>query len=210
MLAFLPRNELNYRRYGITRRVRRLSPSQLHSGVRIRGEAEAVHLFEDLGEEVEKLLEALHVADHSRHLEVELVHSVRKARAVEALVVLELQADLRLLLDQAPDLRVGEQGLDLGLVVALDDEIVVELAGVTHLDVLHAQHLAQAAEDALAVDPEAELVLADEGRPHAGKGHVVMTARYAVDVQGDRPALDVSLDLVSFPEAAVDEVGPDF
>jgi hypothetical protein len=130
-------------------------------------------------------------------------------RAEEALVVPELEPDLRLLLDQAPDLLVREQGPDLVLVVALDDEVLVELGRVPDLDVLHTQHLAHLAESRLAVDPEAELLAADEGGPDPGEGLVDVARRDRVGVQGNRPVLELGLDLVPLPESSLDEVGAD-
>ena len=115
----------------------------------------------------------------------------------------------RLRLDQPADLGVGEEGADLGLVVPLDDEVVVEFRGVADVDVLHAERLAQPGEDARAVDPEAEAVPAHEGGAHPGVGDVVVPGRDRVGVQGQRPVLHVGLDLVPLPEAPVDEIGPD-
>ena len=75
--------------------------------------------------------------------------------------------DLGLSLDHLADLGIGEEITDLRLVVPLDDERFVEL-GVAHLDVLHAQELAQVAEEALPVDRESEALGVDVRGTHAG------------------------------------------
>src|SRR6185295_10579310 len=49
---------------------------QRHSRIFFRGRALAVKLLEDLGEEVEELLQALDVLDDADDLEVQLVHAV--------------------------------------------------------------------------------------------------------------------------------------
>ena len=70
-----------------------------------------MELLQDFGEEVEELLEALHVLDHSHDLEEQLVHSLGKLLAEGALVVFQLQGDLRLLLDEPPDLGASRRAI---------------------------------------------------------------------------------------------------
>ena len=123
-----------------------------------------------------------------------LIHVLRELGTEPALAVLDLQPDLGLSLDHLAELGVGEEHPHPVLVVALDDERLVEL-GVTHLDVLHPQQLAQVAEEALAVDRESEALGVHVRGAHAGVGRAALPGRLGVRVEGDRPRSDADLDL---------------
>src|SRR5208337_188416 len=160
------------------------------------------------GEQVEQSFQPLHILDHPDVLERQLIHVLRELGTEPTLAILHPEPELGLILNHLADLGIGEEITDLRLVVPLDDERLVKL-GVAHLDVLHAQELAQVAEEVLPVDRESEALGIHVGGTHAGVGDSRLSARFGVRVQGHGQGTDMSLDLTSLPEPALDELSPD-
>jgi hypothetical protein len=166
-------------------------------------------LVQDGGEQVKQRFQALDVLDQPDNLEAQLINVFREGGTEPPLAVFYVQPDLGLSLNHLADSGVGEKPHNLGLVIPLDDEGVVEF-GVTHLDVLHAQELAQLAEESLALDREPEALRVHVGGTHPGVCDGRFPARFGICVEGDRPGFHVHLDLASLAETTVDELGPHF
>ena len=118
-------------------------------------------LLQDLGEEVEELTEPVEILDRSRGLEVEFVHSGRKL-AEHALVRLHRHVDSRLGVDKAADPLIVEEPLHAPGFIALDHKVPIK-SWMADLDVLHAERLAQIAEERCPVDLEPEALRVEIG-----------------------------------------------
>src|SRR5664280_1291959 len=176
--------------------------SQSELWVVLVGRADMAEGVEDLGEEVEQTLEDRHVANHAAYLEVELVHVRGELRPEDAFAVLHLEVEPGHGQHHLAEPGGREQREDLGSLVTLDDEGVVELP-LAHLDVLHPELLRQRGKEPLAIDLEAEAVRVHVRRPHPRERRRALAGGHGVGVEGDGPRLDLRLDLVAAPETTV-------
>ena len=99
----------------------------------------------------------------------------------------------------------AKQQADARLVLALDDEVLVE-ERIANLDVLHPEELRDAAEHAFPVDLEPEAAGIHERRAHPRVHDRDLARGHGERVQRQRPATMLDDDLVALPEAAVHEL----
>src|SRR5215510_6452317 len=108
--------------------------------------------------------------------------------------------DVLLRRDEPAQLRVSEEPAELRLVVALDDEILIERVDAD-LDVLHAEGFPEVAEEGLAIDREAKAVWIDVRRSHAREDYRRVAGGDGIRVERDGPRAVGRDDLVAFREA---------
>ena len=136
----------------------------------------------------QKLFQPLHVLDDAGHLEIKFVHVWREVLAAPepVLVVLHTKMDVWLGTDEFAEFGIGKEPAQFGLVIALDDEMLVKLR-FAHGHVLHPQPFADVAENAAPVDGELEAVRVNIRRAHPGVGDGGFAGGDGVGIQRDDP-----------------------
>jgi hypothetical protein len=142
--------------------------NQCDVGVLIVGGTEPAQFIEHNGEQVKEVFQALGVLDHAECLEIQFIDPIGKFRCENALIVFHLEMNIRLFLDELPDVHIGELSQDHIRGRPLDDKFFVKIR-VTDFDILHPEHLPDATENTFPIDAKPETVRIHIRSPQSGE-----------------------------------------
>ena len=184
--------------------------SEFNAGIVLIGRAHAAKLIQRLRKQIIQQFQPVNVFDDAHHLKIKFVYAGGEIPAAPDffLVVPDGKVDVGLGRDQVPDFFIGKEPAQFPLVIALDDEILVELR-IAHGDVLHAQFFPEIAEKALAIDVEVKTIRVHIGRADPGVGNGRFAGGHGISIQRDHPRAMRSFHLAAVPKAAFIETTAD-